>query len=89
VAFACSTGDPEDDVDFENEGEGVSGVVESWNTFINVPKFTDGFIGVGEDFDPKLGVVLVVFVFSSKGVFDRKGGAGMARLDTRSLRSLG
>jgi len=35
-----------DDVDFEKEGEGVSGLVGSCNTFIDVPKFTDGFVRI-------------------------------------------
>ena len=58
------------DVEFENEGEGVSGVEGSCHTFMGVPGFKEDFEGVGEDFEPKPGTGLVVFVFSSKGVFD-------------------
>ena len=80
MAFACSAGDPDDvgDVEFE------MGVVGSWDTFIAVSGFTDSFVGVGEDFDPKPGMGFVVFDFSSKGVFDREVAARGARLDTRS-----
>lgn len=80
-------GEAEDvgDVEFEKEGEGVSGVVGSCQTFVGVLGFVDGFVGAGEPFDPKPGTGLVVVDFSSRGVLDCEAAARRARFDTRTV----
>lgn len=72
------------EVEFEKEGEGVSGGV-SCQTLVGVAGFTDDFVGVGEALEPKPGTGLVVFDFSSKGVLDWEAAARRARLETRTV----